>query len=355
MATPAPPAGPPRADARAPERLDSDTSARTAVAAAALAAPPAASRGARSDSPAALGAAAASPPVEPSAGALAPGPRYKRGPGLSFFPGGPPGESLCQVPGCAHALNKLRDYYKRYKICPAHLKLPEIVVEGQAIRFCQQCGRFQLTTEFDGDRRSCRRKLEQHNKRRRGEGGSRPPSAWAPGAAPWRQPAGGGAYAALPGRLVGAREAASLAQLQPPLPHTDADAAALRQLESLLQVGGAMSVFGGQPAPAHPPAAADVLAAALAALQPPPPPAAPPPPYNLLAAAAAHGLLAGAPGAAAAALALELVARLQQPAAAPANPRESPAAALALELALLPLAPLAAALAQLPALGRAAL
>jgi hypothetical protein len=277
MATPTPPAGPPRADARAPERLDSDASARTTAAAAALAAPPAASCGARSDAPsdapAAPGGAAASPPVGPSAGALAPGPRYKRGPGLSFFPGGPRGEGLCQVPGCARALSKLRDYYRRYKICPRHLKLPEMVVEGQAIRFCQQCGRFQLTAEFDGDRRSCRRKLEQHNKRRRSE------AAVGLGAAPWRQPDGGGAYAALPGRMVGA--------------------------------------FGGQPAPAYPPADAGALAAALAALQPPPPPAAPSSPYNLLAAAAIQQLLAGAPGdAAVAALALQLVARLAAPAAA---------------------------------------
>lgn len=42
-----------------------------------------------------------------------------------------------------------------------------MVVEGQSIRFCQQCGRFQLLEEFDGDRRSCRRKLEKHNERRR--------------------------------------------------------------------------------------------------------------------------------------------------------------------------------------------
>lgn len=42
-----------------------------------------------------------------------------------------------------------------------------MVVEGQAIRFCQQCGRFQLLDEFDGDRRSCKKKLEKHNERRR--------------------------------------------------------------------------------------------------------------------------------------------------------------------------------------------
>jgi len=47
------------------------------------------------------------------------------------------------------------------------MELPEIVHEGQVIRFCQQCGRFHLLAEFDGDRRSCRRKLQRHNERRR--------------------------------------------------------------------------------------------------------------------------------------------------------------------------------------------
>ena len=48
---------------------------------------------------------------------------------------------------------------QRYKICPYHLELPCLVVEGQTIRFCQQCGRFQLLSDFEGDRRSCRRKV----------------------------------------------------------------------------------------------------------------------------------------------------------------------------------------------------
>lgn len=40
-------------------------------------------------------------------------------------------------------------------------------VDGQYIRFCQQCGRFQLLSEFDGEKRSCRSKLAKHNLRRR--------------------------------------------------------------------------------------------------------------------------------------------------------------------------------------------
>lgn len=95
------------------------------------------------------------------------GPMYKRGRGKSFFREQPRRGAVCQVPGCDRSLHKLRDYYKRYKICPYHLELPSLVVEGQTIRFCQQCGRFQLLADFEGDRRSCRTKLNKHNERRR--------------------------------------------------------------------------------------------------------------------------------------------------------------------------------------------
>ncbi|KAI7841238.1 hypothetical protein COHA_005075 [Chlorella ohadii] len=94
------------------------------------------------------------------------GPKYKRGRGRSFFKEQPKG-LVCQVPGCERGLHKARAYYRRYKICHYHVELPCMVVEGQAIRFCQQCGRFQLLSDFEGDRRSCRLKLDKHNARRR--------------------------------------------------------------------------------------------------------------------------------------------------------------------------------------------
>ena len=56
---------------------------------------------------------------------------------------------------------------QRYKICQYHSQLDYIVINGQAIRFCQQCGRFHELDQFEGDRRSCRAKLERHNDRRR--------------------------------------------------------------------------------------------------------------------------------------------------------------------------------------------
>jgi len=71
------------------------------------------------------------------------------------------------VPGCARPLHGLREYYKRYKICAHHMELYCLKVDGQYIRFCQQCGRFQLLSEFDAEKRSCRQKLAKHNLRRR--------------------------------------------------------------------------------------------------------------------------------------------------------------------------------------------
>lgn len=42
-----------------------------------------------------------------------------------------------------------------------------MVIQGRRQRFCQQCGRFHEIGEFEGTRKSCRRKLERHNQRRR--------------------------------------------------------------------------------------------------------------------------------------------------------------------------------------------
>ncbi|GAB4818529.1 hypothetical protein N2152v2_005575 [Parachlorella kessleri] len=62
---------------------------------------------------------------------------------------------------------------QRYKICPEHVQMHSMLRDGVPHRFCQQCGRFQPLTEFDEDRRTCRRKLERHNARRRKKTGTR--------------------------------------------------------------------------------------------------------------------------------------------------------------------------------------
>uniref|UniRef100_A0A0E0JSY2 SBP-type domain-containing protein n=1 Tax=Oryza punctata TaxID=4537 RepID=A0A0E0JSY2_ORYPU len=74
----------------------------------------------------------------------------------------------CSVEGCAADLSKcVRDYHRRHKVCEAHSKTAVVTVAGQQQRFCQQCSRFHLLGEFDEEKRSCRKRLDGHNKRRR--------------------------------------------------------------------------------------------------------------------------------------------------------------------------------------------
>ncbi|CAN6204958.1 unnamed protein product [Urochloa humidicola] len=73
----------------------------------------------------------------------------------------------CAVEGCKADLSKCRDYHRRHKVCEAHSKTPVVVVAGREMRFCQQCSRFHLLAEFDDAKRSCRKRLDGHNRRRR--------------------------------------------------------------------------------------------------------------------------------------------------------------------------------------------
>lgn len=41
------------------------------------------------------------------------------------------------------------------------------MINDKEARFCQKCGCFQLLAEFDGDKRSCRVRLSEHNRRQR--------------------------------------------------------------------------------------------------------------------------------------------------------------------------------------------
>ncbi len=41
------------------------------------------------------------------------------------------------------------------------------MVDGNAVRFCQQCGRFQTLSEFEGSKKSCKNKLQMHNAQRK--------------------------------------------------------------------------------------------------------------------------------------------------------------------------------------------
>ncbi|VFQ66635.1 unnamed protein product [Cuscuta campestris] len=74
---------------------------------------------------------------------------------------------VCQVHGCFKDLTTSKDYHKRHRVCDEHSKTTRVVVDGIEQRFCQQCSRFHLLTEFDEDKRSCRKSLAGHNERRR--------------------------------------------------------------------------------------------------------------------------------------------------------------------------------------------
>ncbi|KAJ1697882.1 hypothetical protein LUZ63_006394 [Rhynchospora breviuscula] len=77
----------------------------------------------------------------------------------------------CQVEGCGVDLSGAKAYYCKHRVCGPHSKAPRVVVGGIEQRFCQQCSRFHLLSEFDQGKRSCRRRLAGHNERRR-----KPPS-----------------------------------------------------------------------------------------------------------------------------------------------------------------------------------
>ncbi|XP_072967768.1 squamosa promoter-binding-like protein 3 isoform X2 [Typha angustifolia] len=75
--------------------------------------------------------------------------------------------SFCQVEGCNIDLSAAKDYHRKHRVCESHSKCPRVIVAGKELRFCQQCSRFHGLSEFDEKKRSCRRRLSDHNARRR--------------------------------------------------------------------------------------------------------------------------------------------------------------------------------------------
>ncbi|XP_073295230.1 squamosa promoter-binding-like protein 13A [Primulina huaijiensis] len=73
----------------------------------------------------------------------------------------------CLVDGCDADLRLSGDYHRRHKVCEIHSKSPKVIIGGRDQRFCQQCSRFHLLVEFDEGKRSCRKRLDGHNRRRR--------------------------------------------------------------------------------------------------------------------------------------------------------------------------------------------
>ena len=52
-----------------------------------------------------------------------------------------PQTTYCQVYGCNKDLSSSKDYHKRHKVCEVHSKTPQVIVDGNEQRFCQQCSR----------------------------------------------------------------------------------------------------------------------------------------------------------------------------------------------------------------------
>ncbi|KAK1438144.1 hypothetical protein QVD17_03947 [Tagetes erecta] len=73
----------------------------------------------------------------------------------------------CQVEDCNLDLSSAKEYHRKHKVCENHSKSLKVIVAGLERRFCQQCSRFHGLPEFDGKKRSCRRRLSNHNARRR--------------------------------------------------------------------------------------------------------------------------------------------------------------------------------------------
>ncbi|KAK9274262.1 hypothetical protein L1049_019076 [Liquidambar formosana] len=73
----------------------------------------------------------------------------------------------CQAEGCNADLTHAKHYHRRHKVCEYHSKASTVITNGLTQRFCQQCSRFHILSEFDNGKRSCRKRLADHNRRRR--------------------------------------------------------------------------------------------------------------------------------------------------------------------------------------------
>ncbi|KAM6587445.1 hypothetical protein CsatA_010050 [Cannabis sativa] len=73
----------------------------------------------------------------------------------------------CQAEGCNADLSHAKHYHRRHKVCEFHSKASTVIAAGLTQRFCQQCSRFHILSEFDNGKRSCRKRLADHNRRRR--------------------------------------------------------------------------------------------------------------------------------------------------------------------------------------------
>ncbi|XWS13987.1 hypothetical protein CRYUN_Cryun36dG0085400 [Craigia yunnanensis] len=72
------------------------------------------------------------------------------------------GTYRCQVPSCEADISELKGYHRRHRVCLQCANSSTVLIDGETKRYCQQCGKFHLLSDFDEGKRSCRRKLERH-------------------------------------------------------------------------------------------------------------------------------------------------------------------------------------------------
>ncbi len=78
------------------------------------------------------------------------------------------GPAVCRVTGCNTVLDDGNTNCLRQRLCLPHMRADAVLLDGEAMRFCQQCKRLQPLVLFEGGKRSCAERLEQHNEKRRG-------------------------------------------------------------------------------------------------------------------------------------------------------------------------------------------
>lgn len=74
----------------------------------------------------------------------------------------------CHIPGCQEAIPIVlggKKPKRKLQTCRAHRLAASVDIHGIPHRFCQHCTRMHELSEFDGDKHSCRSRLECRNER----------------------------------------------------------------------------------------------------------------------------------------------------------------------------------------------
>lgn len=73
----------------------------------------------------------------------------------------------CFVKSCRADLRDSKPYNRRYNMCQDCMRAGSVIVDGNEMRWCQQCSCLHPLSEFLGKRRSCKEKMDIHKDRRR--------------------------------------------------------------------------------------------------------------------------------------------------------------------------------------------